>query len=1281
MKWNQKRIAWMMATVLVVAVAIGSIALWPRQEMQNQYLPEIQRPSYQNSAYKLSAQTFSSDKDAAVDAAVAQVLAELDVWDASDYEKVKAVHYYVCMHVEYDRDAYNDPYSDGMEHTIYNALFKGKAVCDGYAKLMDRLMRELGLECDIMYGFAGGAHAWNTVCLDGYYYLVDATWDANGFDEEPDGLYFLTTYQEYSEIAIMLMDDAWLESHPMAQERYLQDCTGAYPNGITWELDAEARVLTISGEGELPEGLERWEGWRQFRYGISGIIISEGISSIESYAFAECGNVRWVQFPQTLTSIGYGAFSRCESITEMELPNSLHTIGDSAFILCSGLQKLTIPASVEQIGHFAFSSCTGLRSLSFEGQVGTIGEWAFAGCDSLCFVHVAAIPARVEDFAFDSTLLEAYIHSAYFDREEDALQITGWGTSFVCSGILSRGGSIGVPATTGELSSFVTDKLPITSEITYKGKAYRLYSDHICAWAACTEGDSACRYCIICDARKDGNPTAHTYTAVVTEPGCLDGYTTYTCTDCGDSYRDHFVPALGHHFSEWEVTVPNNCTDDGIQVRVCTLCGTQEEAVLSRAHIWGEWYVTKEAGCGTLKQPGEQRRDCARCGKQEIDWIINRGHAHVAGEVTAPTCTSWGYTTYNCACGDTYISDYTATIDHVYAVFSITEPTCTHGGYTTYACVACGDSYNGDFVGSKPHSYLIEIVTEPTCTKSGLERWSCTDCDTVVEYYLDPKGHKMGEWEVVTVADCIHYGEERKYCQNCDYYEFRFESAKGHNYVVTVVEPTCEEKGYTEHRCACGDCYYTDEVSPTWHANSIVVPISEPTCTQWGQAYLSCPDCGYEGEPFKFYMPTGHTEVIIPAIEPTCTEDGRTEGKYCSVCNEVLQEQYWRQATGHAFGEWYVYREATCHQEGEQRRDCANCGAYETVTLPMADHMYETAYIQPTCTERGYTIFTCALCGDQYIEYDETEPSHVMGWWTVTKQPTCAEKGMEERTCSRCEYVQSREVAELDHQYSSVVIPPTCAVDGYTVYVCANCGASYTGDHVAALGHRYENTTISEPTCTEAGFITYSCRCGDSYTEETAALGHTEVIDPAVYPTCTQPGLTEGVHCVVCGAVLIERQEIAAQGHEYYQSFKLYPNCTEDGYCVYTCWFCEESYSQVLPALGHTYESVTVAPTCTEEGGITYRCHCGHTYTEKLAAVGHSFVDGTCQHCGATEAMVGDVNGDGKVNARDARLLLRYAAGLIDEEALDMMAADLNGDGRVNARDARDVLRMAAGII
>ncbi len=121
-------------------------------------------------------------------------------------------------------------------------------------------------------------------------------------------------------------------------------------------------------------------------------------------------------------------------------------------------------------------------------------------------------------------------------------------------------------------------------------------------------------------------------------------------------------------------------------------------------------------------------------------------------------------------------------------------------------------------------------------------------------------------------------------------------------------------------------------------------------------------------------------------------------------------------------------------------------------------------------------------------------------------------------------------------------------------------------------------TATKEPTCTEEGIKTYACSCGEEYTEKIKARGHQEVIDPAVEPTETEEGKTEGSHCSVCGKVLKEQQIIPATGK---------PDEHE-----------------------HKYEmKVTKEATCTEEGIKTYTCSCGKEYTEKIAALGHKYVE------------------------------------------------------------------------
>ena len=74
--------------------------------------------------------------------------------------------------------------------------------------------------------------------------------------------------------------------------------------------------------------------------------------------------------------------------------------------------------------------------------------------------------------------------------------------------------------------------------------------------------------------------------------------------------------------------------------------------------------------------------------------------------------------------------------------------------------------------------------------------------------------------------------------------------------------------------------------------------------------------------------------------------------------------------------------------------------------------------------------------------------------------------------------------------------------------------------------------SFTEPTCVDRGYTTFTCECGESYVGDYVnALGHTEIIDAAVGATCTATGLTEGKHCSRCGKVTVDQQIIAPLGH------------------------------------------------------------------------------------------------------------------------------------------------------
>ena len=268
---------------------------------------------------------------------------------------------------------------------------------------------------------------------------------------------------------------------------------------------------------------------------------------------------------------------------------------------------------------------------------------------------------------------------------------------------------------------------------------------------------------------------------------------------------------------------------------------------------------------------------------------------------------------------------------------------------------------------------------------------------------------------------------------------------------------------------------------------------------------------------------------------------------------------------------------------------------------------------------------------------------------------------------------------ELD---DAVIVLPTCTEQGYTTGTCTLCGQTAQIDYVDALGHNYDSVVIA-PTCTEEGYTAHTCgNCGATYTDSHMdALGHDIVTDAAVAPTCTETGLTEGSYCAVCGEVFVEQTVIEATGHNHTSKVTTAPGCETAGVMTYTC-HCGDSYTEQIAATGHDYTDVVTEPTCTEAGYTTHMCeNCGTSYADNhVDAMGHSYVDGICEHCGMPEVEPGDVNGDGRVNARDARALLRYLAGLVEENELNLAAADYNSDGRINARDARAILRYIAGL-
>ena len=87
-------------------------------------------------------------------------------------------------------------------------------------------------------------------------------------------------------------------------------------------------------------------------------------------------------------------------------------------------------------------------------------------------------------------------------------------------------------------------------------------------------------------------------------------------------------------------------------------------------------------------------------------------------------------------------------------------------------------------------------------------------------------------------------------------------------------------------------------------------------------------------------------------------------------------------------------------------------------------------------------------------------------------------------------------------------------------------------NQIALLGHEIGKAQVVAPTCVDGGYSYVKCSgCEYVYKfDETAALGHDEVVDEAVDPTTFGEGKTEGKHCARCGEVLVAQETIPALG-------------------------------------------------------------------------------------------------------------------------------------------------------
>lgn len=277
---------------------------------------------------------------------------------------------------------------------------------------------------------------------------------------------------------------------------------------------------------------------------------------------------------------------------------------------------------------------------------------------------------------------------------------------------------------------------------------------------------------------------------------------------------------------------------------------------------------------------------------------------------------------------------------------------------------------------------------------------------------------------------------------------------------------------------------------------------SKPTCTENGTAYYNWKDYHkYNVTNWNFRVsvkPTGHNWV----------DDECSDARVCANCGKTAESMNhdWAEATctqpatckicGYTQGEPLPHQysctketQPSCTAAGERIYACTDCGHQYSEVLEAEGHDYSTEVIAPGCTE-GYDLHTCLRCGDSYKDNYTDARGHAYDTSGYVTEPSCTEPGVAIRTCANCGDEKYENVPPSGHDYDEYVVKPACLWGGYSVFTCLLCGDRYIANHTPPQGHSYEGV-VTPPTVTQGGYTTYTCSsCGNSYVgDQVPALG------------------------------------------------------------------------------------------------------------------------------------------------------------------------------------------------
>lgn len=440
-------------------------------------------------------------------------------------------------------------------------------------------------------------------------------------------------------------------------------------------------------------------------------------------------------------------------------------------------------------------------------------------------------------------------------------------------------------------------------------------------------------------------------------------------------------------------------------------------------------------------------------------------------------------------------------------------------------CVECVDYHN--------EATMLDNVVEPTCTDGGT-------CDKVVYCKFCNKEFSRVHTDLETLVDKSKYPESRhKYLNSISStYSFSYPNAK--QLRITFSSLTKTESGFDyiylyDSKGSLIGRYDDDKLAKktfTIDGSSFSLKLtSDDSDTEYGFSFSSI---------YAIGAPLGHdllSPIEFEHVDSTCTMNGYTKThQMCSRCNEFFNEKTTNfNKISHDLGPVVeVYNsEATCTSRGSTitAQYCSQCEQafnYKTqYTDPKGHTPTEVEYKYPsTCSKLGYSDFytRCSECGyiisTRRVQYTEFAPHK---YYEELHNPTCTNAGYTLYTCRYCSYHYTEPIDPIGHNYillnSEFYGESNCVSAPSTMYSyeCANCHDKYSDWVYGSYGdHDYYSVEYKAPSCTDKGYYKYECMyCYDTYYDFIPKNGH-NYSKKIVAPTYFAEGYT--LHtCSDCG--------------------------------------------------------------------------------------------------------------------------------------------------------------------